>query len=75
MARSLAEALGNGWNYQRKQRLEPDHTNFPSLDVWLEYLKSPSGAAAGGGSISKFVPAKQSVHHLPGQEGPRVRDQ
>ena len=58
-ARSLATALGEGWCYQRKQRLEPDRTNFPSLDAWLEYLSSPAGLAAAGGSISKFVPAKQ----------------
>ena len=57
-ARSLATALGEGWCYQRKQRLEPDRTNFPSLDAWLEYLSSPAGLAAAG-SISKFVPAKQ----------------
>jgi hypothetical protein len=58
-ARSLAGALGNGWCYQRKQRLEPDQTNFPSLDAWLEYLRSPAGVSAAGGSVSKFVPAKQ----------------
>ncbi len=58
-ARSLATALGEGWCYQRKQRLEPDQTNFASLDAWLEYLRSPAGLAAAGGSISKFVPAKR----------------
>ena len=58
-ANALSKRLGDGWNYQRKSRLEPDRSDFPNLDAWLEYLKSSAGADAGGGCISRFLGADE----------------
>jgi hypothetical protein len=58
-ANALSKRLGDRWNYQRKSRFEPGRSDFSNLDAWLEYLKSPAGADAGGGCVSRYLGADE----------------
>jgi hypothetical protein len=60
-ASASSKRLGDRWNYERKSRLGPDGSDFPDLDAWLEYFKSPAGADAGGGCISRYLRADELV--------------
>lgn len=54
--KKLKEDLGqNGeWYFKEKTRLEPKKNDFKSLEIFIDYLKSPKGLKNGAGSISKF---------------------
>jgi len=55
-ATNLAQELSqNSWRFLKKSRLEPNQSDFESLQEWLRYFKSPHGSQAGGGSISRFI--------------------
>lgn len=43
------------WFYRRKQRLEPAQTEFPSLNAWLEFVRSEKGQRHAGGGITRYV--------------------
>jgi hypothetical protein len=43
------------WFFRRKTRLDPGVADFPSLDAWLDFLKSAEGGRWAGGSISRYL--------------------
>lgn len=45
------------WYLRRKTRLDPSVQDFPSLDEWLSFLKSPAGSEWAGGAISRYISA------------------
>ena len=54
--KKLKEDLSqNGeWYFKEKTRLVPKKNDFKSLEIFIDYLKSPKGLKNGAGSISKF---------------------
>ncbi len=56
-ARRLASALeiSGPWCFMRKERLEPDNSDFPNLDAWLSFMHSQEGVRQAGGNISRYV--------------------
>jgi 5-methylcytosine-specific restriction protein B len=48
-------ASEGGWFFRRKTRLEPNISDFESLDEWLSFLKSRAGSEWAAGSISRYV--------------------
>jgi MrcB-like, N-terminal domain len=44
------------WYLRKKTRLNPNLQDFPSLNEWLAFLKSPAGANEAGGAISRYIP-------------------
>jgi hypothetical protein len=44
-----------GWYFRRKTRLDPNIQEFPSLDEWLSFLKSPAGSDWAAGAISRYI--------------------
>ena len=61
-AHAIEYALDGHWFYRRKSRLEPNKTDFPDLNGWLRYFKSPAGATDGGGCISRYLEGKDIDH-------------
>jgi len=51
----LQKKLANGWYFRRRARLRPNVQEFPSLDAWLSFLKSPLGAQWAAGCISRYL--------------------
>ena len=51
----LQKKLANGWYFRRRARLRPNAQEFPSLDAWLSFLKSPPGAQWAAGCISRYL--------------------
>ncbi len=54
-AAQLQKKLANGWYFRRRARLRPNAQEFPSLDAWLSFLKSPPGAQWAAGCISRYL--------------------
>jgi MrcB-like, N-terminal domain/Magnesium chelatase, subunit ChlI len=56
-AESLAEQLAKSgnWKFRRKQRLEPNQSEFESLEEWLAFLRSDEGARNAGGGIARYA--------------------
>ena len=54
-AMELQKKLANGWYFRRRARLRPNVQEFPSLDAWLSFLKSPLGAQWAAGCISRYL--------------------
>jgi hypothetical protein len=51
----LQKKLANGWYFRRRARLRPNAQEFPSLDAWLSFLKSPLGAQWAAGCVSRYL--------------------
>ena len=47
--------LGKPWYYRKKHRLDPNQSDFESLDDWLGYLRSDDGVKNAAGTISRYV--------------------
>ncbi len=60
-AKDLGNRLSKSgkWNLRRKQRLEPNHSEFQSLDEWLSFLRSDDGIRNAGGAITRYVLAEE----------------
>jgi MrcB-like, N-terminal domain len=43
------------WHFRRKQRLDPNQSEFRSLADWLSFLRSDEGVRNAGGSISSYA--------------------
>lgn len=43
------------WYFRRKQRIDPKHSEYASLDQWLNFLRSPAGAQNAGGGITQYL--------------------
>ncbi len=43
------------WFFRHKHRLVANQSDFPSLDAWLEYLKSKEGKKNAAGTISRYI--------------------
>jgi hypothetical protein len=43
------------WRFRRKQRLDPNQSEFSSLDAWLTFVRSDAGARNAGGGITKYA--------------------
>ncbi|MGX0966092.1 MoxR-like ATPase [Bradyrhizobium japonicum] len=56
-ANELQTALSNSeaWYFRRKQRLDPNQSEFQSLQDWLMFLKSADGARNAGGGIIRYA--------------------
>jgi hypothetical protein len=54
-AHGMGYSLEGNWSFRTKSRLEPDRSDFPDLNAWLAFFKSPAGAKAGGGCIAKYL--------------------
>jgi hypothetical protein len=56
-ARVLASELSKSdkWRFRRKQRLEPNQSEFQSLDDWLAFLRSGEGERNAGGGINRYA--------------------
>jgi hypothetical protein len=56
-ARNLATQLARSgnWQFRRKQRLEPNQSEFASLEEWLAFLRSDEGARNAGGAITRYA--------------------
>ena len=56
-AKDLAAQLSKSgkWYFRRKQRLDPNQSEFRSLDDWLSVLRSDEGVRNAGGGISRYA--------------------
>ena len=56
-AEALAAELARqgNWHFRRKQRLEPNQLEFPSLDAWLAFVRSDEGVRNAGGGITRYA--------------------
>ena len=56
-AQSLAAQLAKSgnWQFRRKQRLQPNQSEFATLDQWLAFLHSDEGAQNAGGGINRYA--------------------
>jgi hypothetical protein len=56
-AQNLATQLAKSgnWQFRRKQRLEPNQSDFASLEQWLAFLHSDDGARNAGGGIARYA--------------------
>jgi hypothetical protein len=56
-AQNLAAQLAKSgnWQFRRKQRLEPNQSDFASLEQWLAFLHSDDGARNAGGGIARYA--------------------
>jgi hypothetical protein len=54
----LSAAPGT-WYFRRKTRLQPKVADFPSLDAWLQFLRSERGSQWASGAISRFLSAEE----------------
>ena len=43
------------WHFQKKARLEPNRSDFPSLNDWLSFVRSDEGARNAGGAIARYA--------------------
>src|SRR5215831_3105336 len=61
-AEQLATELAKSgkWHFHRKQRLDPNQSEFRSLDDWLSFLHSDEGVRNAGGSISSYAFADEA---------------
>jgi MrcB-like, N-terminal domain len=51
-----AQLLKSGnWHYRRKQRLEPNQSEYQSLDDWLSFVRSDEGVRNAGGGITRYA--------------------
>jgi hypothetical protein len=48
------------WHFRRKERLEPNRSDFPSLNDWLAFLRSDEGARNAGGAITRYASVDES---------------
>jgi hypothetical protein len=60
-ANDLTSRLANsgGWHFRRKQRLDPNQSEFRSLDDWLSYVRSDEGVRNAGGGIMRYALADE----------------
>jgi hypothetical protein len=60
-AKDLAAQLSKSgkWHFRRKQRLDPNQTEFQSLDDWLSFVRSDEGVRRAGGGISRYLLADE----------------
>ena len=60
-ARELASHLANSgsWHFRRKQHLDPNQSEFRSLDDWLSYERSDEGVRNAGGGIARYALADE----------------
>jgi hypothetical protein len=56
-ANDLADRLSQSgnWQYRRKQRLEPNQSEYRSLDDWLSFVRSDEGVLNAGGGITRYA--------------------
>jgi hypothetical protein len=56
-AENLAAQLSRSgkWHFRRKQRLDPNQSEFRSLADWLSFLRSDEGVRNAGGGISRYA--------------------
>ena len=52
-AEALAAQLAKegNWHFRQKQRLDPNQSEFPSLDAWLTFVRSDEGVRNAGGEL------------------------
>lgn len=43
------------WHYRRKQRLQPNQSEYQSLDDWLSFVRSDEGVRNAGGGITRYA--------------------
>ena len=43
------------WHYRRKQRFEPNQSEYQSLDDWLSFVRSDEGVRNAGGGITRYA--------------------
>jgi hypothetical protein len=43
------------WHFRQKSRLEPNRSDFPSLNDWLSFVRSDEGARNAGGTIARYA--------------------
>jgi hypothetical protein len=50
-AKALTDQLAKSgqWHYRRKQRLDPNQSEFQTLDNWLSFVRSDEGVRNAGG--------------------------
>jgi hypothetical protein len=60
-AKDLASQLAKSgnWHFRRKQRLDPNQSEFKSLDDWLSFIRSDEGARNAGGGITRYALADE----------------
>jgi hypothetical protein len=60
-AEDLAAQLSKSskWHFRRKQRLDPNLSEFKSLKEWLSYLRSEDGIRNAGGAITRYALAEE----------------
>ena len=60
-ARELADQLAKSgrWHFRRKQRLDPNQSEYQSLKDWLTFVRSEDGIQNAGGGITRYVSAEQ----------------
>jgi hypothetical protein len=47
------------WRFRSKQRLDPDQSEFATLNDWLSFLRSEDGIRNAGGGISRYALAEE----------------
>jgi hypothetical protein len=57
------------WYFRKRARLRPNIQDFPSLDSWLAFLKSPAGAHWAAGCISRYLSAQDLDGRFASQTG------
>ena len=51
-----ARLLNSGnWHYRKKQRLDPNQSEYHNLDEWLSFVRSDEGVRNAGGGITRYV--------------------
>jgi hypothetical protein len=60
-AKNLAAQLTQSgkWHFRQKSRLEPNQSEFGSLEDWLSFLHSDEGARNAGGAITRYAIDKE----------------
>ena len=60
-AKDLAAQLSKSgnWHFRRKQRLDPNQSEFQSLDDWLSFVRSDEGVRNAGGGITRYALADE----------------
>jgi MoxR-like ATPase len=43
------------WHYRRKQRLDPNQSEYRSLNDWLTFVRSEPGIESAGGGITRYL--------------------
>jgi hypothetical protein len=58
-AKTLVAQLSGIWHFRRKQRLDPNGSEFQSLDDWLSFMRSDEGVRNAGGGITRYALADE----------------